>query len=203
MANFIKLPLFAALAAVAAAPAQADDWLLKIGVHAVDPTSDNGRLAGGTLRADVGSDVRPSVTAEYFATPEWGVEVLASLPFEHEVKLNGAKAGTVKHLPPTVSLQYHFNPEGTVSPFVGVGLNYTYTFGEHTTGPLAGTRLELGNSFGAAAHAGIDFKLDQGWLISVDARWMDIDSKVRVNGADVGTVHIDPLVYGVAVGRRF
>ncbi|WP_425508354.1 OmpW/AlkL family protein [Tahibacter amnicola] len=202
MQSIIPL-LLGVLAGGATLDARAENWLFKIGAHSVDPTSGNGRLAGGTLGVDIGANVRPTVTGEYFWTPNWSVEVLAALPFKHEVKLNGVKAATVKHLPPVVGIQYHFNAEGRVSPFVGVGLNYTYIFGERTTGALSGARLSLDNSIGAAAHVGIDFKLDDAWRISVDARWIDIDSDARVNGADVGTVSIDPLVFGVAVGRAF
>jgi len=181
----------------------ADTWLLKVGVHEVNPKSDNGRLANGALHADVSGEVRPTITAEYLIAPEWGVEVLASWPFRHEVSLNGAKAASVKHLPPTVSLQYHFNPAGKWSPFVGLGLNYTYFFGEHTTGPLQGHKLSLDNSFGAAVHLGVDYRMDNAWIVTVDARWMSIDAKAKVDGADVGTVHIDPFVYGIAIGRKF
>ena len=131
------------------------------------------------------------------------MEVLAACPFRHEVSLNGVKAASVKHLPPTVSLQYHFNPAGKWSPFVGFGLNYTYFFGEHTRGPLQGHTLSLDNSFGAAAHVGVDYRMDNTWILSVDARWMSIDAKAKVDGAGVGTVHIDPFVYGVAIGRKF
>jgi len=188
---------------VAAAQAQGDDWLVKVGVHTVDPKSDNGALAGGALRADVGSDTGVTISAERFVTPDWGVELLAALPFEHDVKLNGTKAATVKHLPPTASLQYHFNADGTISPFVGFGINYTTFFDAKTTGPLTGTKLSLSNTWGPAAHAGVDFRIDKHWLVSVDARWMKIDPDARVDGAKVGTVHIDPLAYGVAVGYRF
>ena len=131
------------------------------------------------------------------------MELLAATPFKHVVHLNGAKAAEVSHLPPTVSLQYHFNPGASVSPFVGVGLNYTAFFDVHETGPLAGTQLTLDKSWGAAVHAGIDFALNDRWLISADVRWMDIDTDARVNGVKVGTVNIDPLAYGVAVGYRF
>ena len=196
----------AVLLALAASTASAQDagtWVFKLGLHNVDPKSDNGSLANGALKADVGSEVRPTITGEYLFSPQWGVEVLASWPFRHEVSLNGVKAASVKHLPPTVSVQYHFNSAGKVSPFVGLGLNYTYFFGEHTTGPLQGHKLALQDSFGAAAHAGVDFRFDDNWLFSVDARWMSIDSKVKVDGASVGTVHIDPIVYGVAIGRSF
>lgn len=182
---------------------QAGDWVFKIGAHAVDPKSGNGTLAGGTLRADVGSDVKPTFQLEYFFSPNLGLEVLASLPFQHEIKLNGVKAAEAKHLPPTVSMQWHFNPGGKVNPFVGLGLNYTTFFSIKEKGPLAGTNLDLGSSWGPALHAGLDFPINDAWLVSVDARWMSIDTKVKVNGERVGTVHIDPLAYGVAVGYRF
>ena len=195
-----------ALALVASAPlvhAQDSDWIVKVGVHTVDPKSDNGTLAGGTLKSDVGSDVKPTITAEYLLAPEWGVEVLASLPWKHDVKLNGVLAATTKQLPPTVSVQYHFNPAGKVSPFVGLGLNYTIFFSEHTTGPLAGTKLSLDNSLGVAAHGGIDFRIDERWLVTLDARWIKIGTDSKVNGTKVGTVNIDPFAYGIAVGYRF
>ncbi|NII10640.1 OmpW family outer membrane protein [Oleiagrimonas sp. C23AA] len=183
--------------------ADANPWVFKFGVHTVQPKSDNGRLAGGALKADVGNDTKPTLSLEYMFTPNWGVEVLGALPFKHELKLNGAKAGTFKHLPPTVSVQYHFNPNGQISPFVGVGLNYTTVFDEKTTGPLAGTKLSVGDSWGEALHVGLDYNFAPRWLFTVDARWMNIDAKAKVNGASVGTVHVDPMVYGVAFGYRF
>lgn len=191
------------MAGAMTAHAEGSDWVVKVGAHVADPKSNNGSLAGGTLEADVGSDVKPTITAEYMLNPEWGVEVLASLPFEHDIELNGVKSGSAKHLPPTISAQYHFNAGGSVSPFVGLGLNYTFFFSEHTTGPLAGTRLSLGSSIGPALHAGIDFRTSDRWMITADIRWMNLDSDVKVDGAKVGTVHIDPIVYGVAIGYRF
>lgn len=186
--------------AVLAAPALAyekGDWAFSVGAHVVAPKSGNGSLAGGALDADVGDNWRPTVTAEYFLSPNWGIEVLAALPFKHDIELNGVKAGETKHLPPTFSLQYHFEGE-KVSPFVGLGLNYTTFFSEETTGPLAGTELKLDDSWGLAAHAGLDFAIGQDKWLRLDARWIDIDTDVSVNGGDVGTVNIDPMVYGAA-----
>lgn len=194
---------FALAASAPLAQAQDQNWIVKVGVHSVDPKSNNGTLAGGAFKSEVGSDVEPTITGEYLFAPEWGIEVLASLPWEHDIKLNGVKAGTTKQLPPTVSVQYHFNPAGQISPFVGLGLNYTTFFSEHTTGPLAGTKLSLDDSFGVAAHAGIDFRINSNWLVTLDARWAKIGTDAKVNGTKVGTVNIDPFVYGFAVGYRF
>jgi outer membrane protein len=180
-----------------------DPWIVKVGVHDVDPKSDNGNLAGGALAVEVGSSVRPTLSLEYLLTPNIGLEVLAALPFEHDVKLNGTTGANVKQLPPTVSLQYHFAPASSFSPFVGVGVNYTRFFDIDERGPLTGTQLNLSSSWGFAAHAGVDMRFGDRWLVGADLRWINIDSDARVNGARVGTVNIDPLVYGVYGGYRF
>jgi len=106
-------------------------------------------------------------------------------------------------LPPTLSAQYHFNPSGLISPFVGAGINYTLFFQEKTTGPLAGSSVHFKDSVGLALHAGVDYKLSDKWLASIDMRWIQIDTKASVNGAPVGKVNIDPWVLGAALGYRF
>lgn len=204
MKRAISLTLALLVVSVPQAYAQnADDWQIKVGVHVVDPGSNNGRLAGGTLQSDVGSGVSTTITLEYSWTPSLGIELLAALPFEHDVRLNGTKAATVKQLPPTVSLQWHFRPGEHWNPFAGVGLNYTRFFSIDEHGPLTGTRLNLSDSWGLAAHAGIEYSLDPRWSVTADVRWMKIATEAKVNGAKVGTVTIDPMVYGVAVGYRY
>lgn len=201
------VPIAIALALGAAVPAFAQskgDWTLGVGVHQVNPKSDNGTLAGGTLPLEIDSDVKPTVTFEYFLRDNLGLEVLAALPFKHDISVKGVgKVGETKHLPPTVSLQYHFNSKGKVSPLLGVGLNYTTFFSEDTTGALEGTRLKLDDSWGLAAHAGLDFKVSERSAVRVDVRWADIDTKVEVDGAKLGTANIDPLVYGLAYVLKF
>ena len=199
--------LIAAALSVASLPAlaqSAGDWTVGIGVHQVDPASDNGKLAAGTLPLTIDSDAKPSVTFEYFIRDNLGIEVLAALPFKHDIAVKGVgKVGETKHLPPTVSLQYHFNSAGKVSPLLGLGLNYTTFFSEDTRGALAGTQLKLDDSWGLAAHAGLDFKVSDTASIRVDVRWVDIDSKVKVDGQALGTANIDPLVYGAAYVLKF
>lgn len=203
------LPLLTlAIAGVLAAPAalaqSAGEWTVAIGAHQVNPDSDNGTLAAGTLPLDIGSSTRPTIAFEYFVRDNLGLEVLAALPFQHDISIDGlGRVGSTRHLPPTVSLQYHFNSEGKVSPLLGVGLNYTTFFSEETRGALAGSKLELDDSFGLALHAGLDFKVGEKGAIRVDVRWMDIDSDVTLDGAKLGTAEIDPLIYGAAYVLRF
>ncbi|MGV8960978.1 MAG: OmpW/AlkL family protein [Stenotrophomonas sp.] len=204
-------PLFvsaiAAVLGLAAMPAMAQskgDWTLAAGIHQVAPKSDNGKLAGGTLAVDVGRNTRPTVSAEYFVADNLGIEMLAALPFKHDINIGGlGRVGSTKHLPPVASLQYHFNRGGKVSPFIGAGLNYTTFFSEKTGGALAGSKLKLDDSWGMAAHAGLDFALGDNGAIRVDMRWADIDTAVKLDGEKIGTVNIDPLVYGAAYVFKF
>lgn len=189
-----------ALSATVALPAVAQDAgtiTLGLGFHTVDPKSGNGTLAGAD--ASVGSSTRPTVTAEYFIRQNIGIELLAALPFKHAVALNGATIGTVKQLPPVLSLQYHFANSSAVTPFVGLGVNFTTFFQEES----ALGDLQLKSSWGLAAHAGVDVKITEKGSLRLDARWADIDTKATLDGVSIGTADIDPLVYGLAYVHTF
>ncbi|PJK10381.1 hypothetical protein CO614_02840 [Lysobacteraceae bacterium NML120232] len=201
-------PLAAAAALFVAGPAFAQskgDFTLGFGVHQVAPKSNNGKLANGTLAVDVGNNIRPTITGEYFVADNLGIEVIAALPFKHDINIDGlGQVGETKHLPPTLSLQYHFGEvDGKIKPFVGAGVNYTWFYSEKTQGALAGNDLRLGNSWGLAAHAGVDFALSEKSAFRVDVRWIDIDTKVKLNKAPIGTVNVDPLVYGASYVMKF
>ena len=198
-----------ALAAMPAFAQSAGHWTVGVGAHNVAPKSGNGTLTAtplGNLAMDVGSNARPTITAEYFLRDNLGIEVLAALPFQHDIAVVGVgKVGSTRHLPPTVSLQYHFG-EGKVRPFVGAGVNFTTFFSTKTEGAIAGADLDLSNSWGLAGHLGVDFQIGEKAAIRVDYRKIDIDTKVKLNGANLGTSHtvnIDPSVYGVAYVFRF
>jgi len=201
--------LLAASAIFLALPAHAQDnsatndgnWIVRVGGAVVVPTSSTGRLAG--LKASVGNDTKLSISLEYLITPNWGVDALGALPFEHEVRLDGMKAATTRQLPPTFGLNYHFMPNAIFSPFVGAGFNYTRFYSTHGAGILSGASVNLENSWGAAAHAGVDVKLADRWRVTADMRWIEIRSGVHVDGDYVGRARIDPFVYGLSVGYQF
>ena len=204
--NTLRLALAVALG-LSATPALAQtagSWTVGVGAHNVEPKSGNGTLVAtplGDLTMDVGTNVRPTITAEYFVKDNLGIEVLAALPFQHDIAVTGVgKVGSTKHLPPTVSLQYHFG-QGKVKPFVGLGVNYTRFFSTKTEGPIAGADLELSDSWGLAGHIGLDVQISEKSAIRIDYRTIDSDTKAKLNGANLGTrnqVNIDPSVYGVA-----
>lgn len=178
---------------------EAGDWLVRIGGGQVDPKSNNGDVV------DVGSDSSVTATLTYMMTEHWAIDVLAAWPFEHSINLkgDGTRVGSTKHLPPTVSLQYHFLPNADFQPYVGLGLNYTNFFDEETTGPLAGSDLSLDDSWGVAAQVGIDWMLGDTWFVNADVRWIDINTDAFLDGVFLEEVEIDPMVYSASVGFRF
>lgn len=186
-------------AAIPAAHAQDNStWIWRVGVHSVQPKSDNHSVV------NVDGATMLTFNGTYMLASNWGLELLAALPFKHDINLNGGgKVAETKHLPPTLSVQYHFNPSGKIRPYVGAGLNATLFFSEDTTGALAGADLKLDPSFGPAVQVGIDIDVAAQWFVNIDARWFDIDSNAELNGVDLGTVEIDPYAFGVSLGRRF
>ena len=187
----------------------AGTWSVAAGAHYVDPKSDNGTVnAGGTDYAvDVDGDVRPTISGEYFIANNVGIELLAAIPFHHDFtltdNLGNQLTGKTQHLPPTFSLQYHFdgyNMPMNLKPFVGVGVNYTTFFKERVS---TGGDLDLDDSVGVAGHIGVDIPFAATEAFRIDARYMDIKTDAKLNGADIGEVDISPWVYGVAFVKQF
>jgi len=174
------------------------DWLIRFGASNVDPKSNNHPAVS------VDSATSATFNFTYMMTENWAVELLAAYPFEHDIYLvGGPEVGSTKHLPPTVSLQYHFMPDSTFQPYIGAGVNFTTFFSEKLYGPLEGAKLSLDDSWGLAAEIGADIMLNETWFLNVNARFIDINSDAKVNGENFGKVNIDPWVYGAHVGWRF
>lgn len=181
------------------AAANAGPWTVRAGIHNVDPKSDSGLAVGGE-DLSVDSAAQLSLNLDYAFTPNLVLDVLGAIPFKHDIELDGDKIASTKHLPPTVTLQYHFLPGTGIDPYVGAGFNYTFFFDEKIDGDAD---LNLDDSFGLAAQIGVDFVLVRNWVLGVDVRYIDIDTDASLDGAKLGTVEIDPLVYGVNLGYRF
>ena len=201
-----------ALTMTSAFAVPAGTWTVAAGAHYVDPKSDNGTVstALGDFAVDVDGDVRPTISGEYFIADNVGVELLAAIPFHHDFDLNDAAGnpiltGKTQHLPPTLSLQYHFDGYNTpmnVKPFVGVGVNYTTFFKEKLNNKL-GLELKLDDSVGVAGHIGLDIPFAPTESFRIDARYMDIKTDATLNGDAIGEIDISPWVYGVAFVKTF
>ena len=174
------------------------DWLIRAGASYIDPKSNNHDVVS------VDSATSFTFNVSYFMTDAWALELLAAYPFKHDIELkDGTDVGKTKHLPPTLSIQYHWAPQSVFQPYVGVGLNFTTFFSEELYGPLEGADLSMGNSWGLAGEVGADIKLNDAWFLNLSIRYMDIETKAKINGESIGKVDISPWIYGGNVGFRF
>lgn len=221
------------------------DWIVRAGLGVVAPQGDSGNLVfegtdlGSGYQIDVDDGYAAVINATYMATDNIGIEILAATPFKHDIDGAGSalepagKLGDVKHLPPVLSLQYHFNPNATFRPYAGIGLNYTLFFDENandtlhngiigTSNALLGTDyvggssdLSIDDSFGLALQLGTDIQLTDALFLNFDLRWIDIEADAKITtttetAAGIQTVlnsriktDIDPIVFSTTLGMRF
>ncbi len=205
---------------------EAGDIILRAGFVTVAPDDDSDPIVLPTnpntvLPRGVGvdNDTQISLIGAFMVTDQWALELLAATPFKHDIDVPdlGIDAGTIKHLPPTLSLQWY--PRGGQQgwqPYFGLGVNYTHFFDEKIdpalTDALGGVlgaesaRLDLDNSFGFSAQVGVDIPLNRNWMLNAGVWYMDIDTRASIR-TDVGTVSFDvdinPWVYNIGIAYRF
>ncbi len=191
-----------ALTSGAAMAQQADgSWMVRM--RAVHLDSDNKDSTG--LGLSVNNKTMPELDVSYFFTPNFAAELVLTIPQKHDLRSNGAKIGSLRHLPPTLLGQYHFTGMGAFKPYVGAGINYT-RFSSVRFDPAVDAALSPSikkNSFGAAMQIGFDYALDKNWSLNFDVKKVYIKTDVKSAGAKVGTFKVDPILVGVGVGYRF
>lgn len=179
----------------------AGDFFARLGVAKVAPKSDNGAVVNDTVAVDVQDDTNFAFTLGYRFHDNVGVELLAALPFEHDINLGGQNLASTKHLPPTLTVQYY--PLGgtaaLVQPYVGVGVNYTRFSSEKS----ALGDLNLDSSWGAAGQVGVDVLINDNWALNAAAWYIDIDTDASLDGTPIGKVEIDPWVVMGGISYRF
>jgi outer membrane protein len=208
-----KLAIAATIAALTAAtaPAQAleqGDWIARVGVSQVKPDTDSDLTPIGGGQVDVDDGTSLSINVGYMLTSNIAIDVLAAWPFTHDINGAGALAAAGKlaetdHLPPTVSLQYHFQPKASIRPYVGAGINYTKFFSIKETAALGGAKLTLDDSWGLAAQLGVDFDITDKWFGNLDVRYIQIETEANSTVTGAFDVAIDPWVVGLHIGTTF
>lgn len=190
----------AALAPLAASAQDTGNWLIRGRVLHLDPANKDSTGLG----LSVNSKVFPEVDISYFFSPNFAAELILTYPQKHDIRSNGTNIGTLKHLPPTLSLQYHVTGL-SFRPYVGAGINYT-NFSAVKFAPAVATALGANvdrSSFGLSLQAGVDVPVGGGWLLNLDVKKVQIRTDVTSFGNKVGEFKVDPLLVSIGVGKRF
>ncbi|MBU6298426.1 MAG: OmpW family protein [Alphaproteobacteria bacterium] len=155
---------------------------------------------GGTV--NITDSIVPEADVTYFFDNNWSVEVIAATT-KHSVRHSSdAYLGAAWLLPPTATLQYHFDQLKVVRPYVGAGLNYTFFYNPD---PGALGQLHLTDRLGYALQVGADVPFgDQGYFFNVDVKKIFLSTHASFRVSPVtAKVSIDPWLIGVGVGIRF
>jgi outer membrane protein len=197
-----KILGLAALALAVTAPvAQAQDTgSLIVRARAVHLDSANKDSTG--LGLTINNKTLPEVDFTYFLSPNLALELILTYPQKQTVNSTvvGGDIGTFKHLPPTLTVQYHFTGLGGFRPYVGAGLNYTNISDVKI---LDGAVNLKRNSYGLALQVGADVPLGGGWLLNFDVKKVQIATNVYLGGADKGKFKVDPTLVSIGFGKRF
>jgi outer membrane protein len=199
------ITLAAAAALVTALPVQAQDtgnWLIRARAVHLDSANKDDTGFGLTIN----NKWLPEVDFSYFFTPNFAAELILTVPQKQTIHSSvvGADIGSFKHLPPTLTAQYHFTGLGQFRPYLGAGVNYTRLSSVSFNSNVAALGLSLkDNSWGLALQAGVDVPIGGGWMLNADLKKVQIGTTVYSKGADVGKFKVDPLLFGLGIGKRF
>ena len=226
----ISLMLAALLPAINA-HAEQGDWVVRLRATNVSPneSSDLGKYVNKNVanvmtpssELKVDSNTIPELDISYYWTKNIATELILALGTKHDVKISGDSAGAVGNqklgevdlLPPTLTVQWHFNPDATFDPYVGAGVNATFMLDRYlrgSAGAINGEKIKIDrSSFGPALQAGFDINLKDGWLLNADVKRVWIDTDVELKSAITGhwtkidSLDINPWVLSLGVGKRF
>lgn len=184
------------------ASAKENPWMLRLRAVKVSPDVDS-TINGADGGVSINSDTIPELDITYFFTKNLAAELVLATS-RHTVKaLKTAELGTVDLLPPTLTLQYHFNSDDAFKPYLGAGLNYTIFYNEKASNSTY-YNTEYSNEFGYAFQAGFDYMLDDRVGINFDVKKLYLNTDVTVNyGAVEADVDVDPWLVGVGVVYKF
>lgn len=169
-------------------------WLVR--ARAVHLDSANGDST--PLALSINNKWLPELDISYFFTPNIAAELVLTVPQKQTLSAGGTAIGSFKHLPPTLTLQYHL-PQAGFTPYVGAGLNYTRLSAVNLP---AGVTVDR-NSFGPALQVGVDIPLAPNLVLNVDLKKVYIRTDVAAGGASLGTFKVDPVLFGIGLGWRF
>lgn len=198
------------------APVEAEQsWIVRGRILNVAPNDSSGgvsTLPGSAV--SVNSDTTLELDFTYMFTANVGVELILGSS-RHDLRAEGSiaplgKIAEARTLPPVVTLQYHFSPQGTVRPYAGIGVNYTRFYDEKSTAALDAalgpTSVDLDSSSGLAGQIGLDIPVGGRWFVNLDAKYIRMNTTARLDSS--GTVRtvdvdIDPWFLGFGLGTRF
>ena len=200
---FKKIALISILGSLSTlALANNDGLTVKVGGSILNITGESD-LAGGAVKDAKASDelnFTPSIEYRFAGTP-FSAEVLLATPFKHDVTSGDARIATVKHLPPTITAKYNLDLSDRLTAYVGAGVTVFVPWDEKS--PLG--ELEADVAVGPAGQIGVNYKPkpSANWGVYADVRYADLKTDLKLNGGDIGSLDLNPIVYTLGYSFNF
>lgn len=202
----VAMAAVASLAPIAAHAQSAEEnpWMVR--VRAVDLLWQNGQSGAVVQGADVkaANKVIPELDVSYFFTKNIAAELVLTYPQTIDINYTSSqtKLGSIKALPPSLLLQYHFTNFGAFKPYIGAGVNYTIFTSRNNLGN--GAYSVDNSSFGAVGQIGMDYMFDKNWGLNLDLKYATMSTNVTTAaGADGGKLTLNPWMPAVGVTYKF
>jgi len=207
MKPYIVAAALAAALLPTTALAQDSPWMVRargVYIYTADKSDAIPALKVPDDAITVSRKLIPEVDITRFLGKNVAAELILTYPQQHDVELSGTKIGTFKHLPPVLSLQYHFAPEATIRPYIGLGANLTLISSVKLAVPGVGA-LDLENySVGVSGQGGVDVKIGPKLYLNADVKYVTLASDVFLKGgAKVSAVTLNPWLIGAGLAYRF
>jgi outer membrane protein len=184
-------------------------WIVAGRLTGVISNADDAITAGGAptgLKVDVKADYKPTLGITYFFTDKIAADLTLGTT-QHDVSAKGVvQVYKTWVLPPVLTVQYHFNPNGAFRPYVGTGPNYMLFYSGKNKN---GYTTKLKDGFGWALQAGANVPMSGAWMLNADVKkvFFETDARILTPGATPTTlnskVHLDPWVVSLGVSRQF
>ena len=198
--------LVAGLMAPALSFAEKGDIVVRARVTHVAPDESSHLNLSGYQRLEVDSNTIPEIDFSYYFTKNIAAELILATGTRHDVNAIAndgsiSKLGSINLLPPTLTAQWHFNPDQTIDPYIGAGVSYIRAMDRNLNLSTTGITVDR-NMFGPALQAGVDYNLQDKWLVNIDVKkiWFstDVNTTSKIDDLD-----IDPWVVSFGIGKKF
>lgn len=196
-------------------------WKIRLrGVGVAPEEKSTIQTIGGEV--DASNTFIPELDFTYFFTKNIAAELILGTS-KHDIKAlhsdlsavggptdANVNLGSVRLLPPTLTVQYHFNQscDNVFKPYLGAGLNYTIFYDVKQGNVVKDVNYK--NALGYAAQAGFDLMVTDRFFINADVKRLFLKTDVTVDASNLSAglsipaeVELNPWVLGMGVGMKF
>lgn len=190
-------------------------WILRGGVAGIAIYPEKNKVRGSAVenpRLTTKSDYTGALSLTYITDNSIGIELASTLPFSLSQEFSGdnvphTKFDSLKYQQTTLTAQYYFTPHKAWNPYVGLGAAYN-SF-EPKLGRQAkqeGYKGKKATQISPVIQAGMDYNLNEDWLINASLAYSRMTAKSDVSGA--GTTReikydFNPFIARINIGWRF